>query len=787
MNFVRLKWLNAALGIMTLSAVSPSPVFALRDLSFQTRDEDMRIIGRDSRDQAGSAVAVGDISGDGIGDILIGAPQSDGPDNTRSNAGEVAVVLGATALTSTVPIKNAAHTFFGATTSANLGSAVAVGDLDGDGVGDIIMGAGKADSPGTGGAGAVYVFYGGSRLSNDKTTDLATIRADIILYGAEAGGRLGVNLAVGDFNGDGTQDLAIAAPQEGRRFDQNQSGVVYVFFGQPGLSRGLEVYPGISGIGAVIIGPGPSTFAGRALAAGDVNGDGIDDLLIGTTENASAARPDSGEVHVVFGGTSITPGAVIHLADPAERGIAFLGPQGGDGFGRGLGTGDINGDGVADILIGAPSSEFVRGVATGRAYAIFGRPFEAGTTIDLATESADVTVVGPQDGAELGASLCAGDMDNDGIDEWIIGAPGTDRAGETYRIPGRTVWSELGVSASLTQGMRPGDRSGAVTVMGDVDGDGIRDLVVSSPLFDGLLSDTRDAGAVYVVRGKAESDSPSAECVDADGDGFRAQGRTCGPADCNDQDPAVHPGAVEICDDGIDNNCDGRIDGLGVDNDGDGWPGDADPSCGLIDCNDSDPAIHPGAPEICTDGKDNNCDGLVDAADPQCSPSPEVCTNCIDDDNNGVTDLFEPTCQANPLAISAVTARLGSAHSSTVRSMTIKGALSDAPFFRDPRATEALIVGIGLQDGQQLCVGFGKGTRTKGSGVIWRSTTRPRTTLRLRARKNGVVEFSLELRSPLALPAGSSPTLAVGIYPSDMPFRGSVQLQAKGRTLVSGN
>ena len=151
MSFPHRTLLACTLGLASALLAVPRPARAQsKDLSTGLRDEDMRIIGRDPGDAAGSAIAVGDVSGDGIGDILIGSPRSSGVQNSRLNSGEVSVVLGGVTLPSTFQVRNAAHTFYGATESARLGTSVAVADLDGDGVGDIVMGAPEADAPGSG-------------------------------------------------------------------------------------------------------------------------------------------------------------------------------------------------------------------------------------------------------------------------------------------------------------------------------------------------------------------------------------------------------------------------------------------------------------------------------------------------------------------------------------------------------------------------------------------------------------------------------------------------------------
>lgn len=130
-----------------------------------------------------------------------------------------------------------------------------------------------------------------------------------------------------------------------------------------------------------------------------------------------------------------------------------------------------------------------------------------------------------------------------------------------------------------------------------------------------------------------------ATCTDMDMDGYSIEGGACGAIDCNDNDASINPGAAEICSDAIDNNCNGMTDTADVnaidcpldctDNDGDGYSIEGG-SCGAIDCDDNNAEINPGALEICDDATDNNCNGLVDGAD-------GVCQN--DDGNDGEDDL----------------------------------------------------------------------------------------------------------------------------------------------------
>jgi hypothetical protein len=160
-------------------------------------------------------------------------------------------------------------------------------------------------------------------------------------------------------------------------------------------------------------------------------------------------------------------------------------------------------------------------------------------------------------------------------------------------------------------------------------------------------------------------------CTDVDGDGYFIEGGNCGySVDCNDNNQAINPGASEICNDSIDNDCDGTVDCLDnecatdaacivcTDNDTDGYSVEGG-GCGAVDCNDSDLAVSPGAVENCSDKIDNDCDGLVDCSDADCNGDidcaptciPEAsrekgkkCSDGIDNDCDDVIDSDDPDC-----------------------------------------------------------------------------------------------------------------------------------------------
>lgn len=174
------------------------------------------------------------------------------------------------------------------------------------------------------------------------------------------------------------------------------------------------------------------------------------------------------------------------------------------------------------------------------------------------------------------------------------------------------------------------------------------------------------------------SDAPLINCIAADVDRDRdmysiINTGECGPVDCNDSDPLINPGAVEVCNDSVDNDCDALTDcddaadcnadpacAVCTDTDNDTYSVEGG-ACGPVDCNDTDPLVNPGAAEVCDDTIDNDCDALFDCDDPDCDGDPACnvciptadnekgprCTDGLDNDCDGLTDCEDPDCSAN--------------------------------------------------------------------------------------------------------------------------------------------
>jgi len=468
-------------------------------------------------DRLGYAVAgIGDATGDNIPDIAVGAPFADVAAN---NVGAVVLFSGATCAsfrTLSDP---------GGAPGDQLGNSVArLGDLDGDGIDEIVAGAPQVNDPVTL-SGAVLVFDGADGTLLYKLTD------------PQETNRLGASVAgPGDVNGDGVPDIVAGAP-----FDNNfagTAGAAYVFSGADGsLIRKLIDPDG-----------GTSDDLGHSLAGvGDVNGDGFPDIAVGAIEDDIAAS-NAGAV-VVFSGRD---GEVIHkLFDPGASTFANLGASV-------AGPGDVNGDGVPDIAAGA-MLEDQQALNAGALLVFSGAD---GSVIAKLTDPAGQAL------DELGSSIVAVDLDGDRIAEIIGGAPEADTIEENgvgtvvvfslrSDCDGDGLSDFAGDCDDADAANFPGNTE--VCDAADNDCDSVVDEDSDGDGFD-VCADCSDGnptifpGAVEVCNGLDDDcNGPADDGSDLDGDLFSA------PCDCNDTDVAVNPGATEICNH-VDDDCDGAVD-----------------------------------------------------------------------------------------------------------------------------------------------------------------------------------------------------------------------------------
>ena len=417
------------------------------------------INGIDAGDNSGRSVsAAGDVNGDGIDDIIIGAEDAD-PNGT--NSGESYVVFGSdSGFGASVELSALDGTNGFVINGIGIGdqsgiSVSAAGDVNGDGIDDIIIGASFADPNGNSLAGESYFVFGsvagfGATIelcALDGTNGFAINGIDVFdLSGASVS-------AAGDVNGDGIDDIIIGA--NGADPNGSNSGESYVVFGQAsGFGAALDLSSLNGTNGFVINGIDANDFSGVSVSvAGDVNGDGIDDIIIEAQDADPNGESRAGESYVVFGSDTGFGASLELSALNGTNGFVVNGIDAIDQSGFSVSAaGDVNGDGIDDIIIGAPFAG-PNGISAGESYIVFGSDagFEAALELSALNGTNGFVINGIVQSVLSGFSVSdAGDVNGDGIDDIIIGAQfadpnGTNGAGESYVVFG----SDSGFGAAL--------------------------------------------------------------------------------------------------------------------------------------------------------------------------------------------------------------------------------------------------------------------------------------------------------------------------------------------------
>jgi len=435
----------------------------LGTVDLANNQQDVTILGDDNDDHLGTPLATGDFNDDGFADAVIAARFGHGPAGNRSDAGEVYVVFGSAVMDGVIDTASGQQdvTIYGADASDHLPSSVAVGDVNSDGTDDLLLGTYEGDGPGNTrtGAGEAYVIFGSPTLSG--VIDLAAGGADVTVYGEKAGAlgdRLGYGLASGDFSGDGTDDILVTAQWAGGPDNTRFAGDAYVIFGSPDLSGTVDI--AASQQDFTIYGVDLQDEIGSA-AAGDLNGDGKDDILVVASrgDGPLEARPTVGEAYAVFG--PVAQGGVVDAA-LSQQDLTIYGFESDDKLAQYvylLAMGDLNGDGTADILVGSEAADGLDNARNlgGEAYVIFGRP-TIGGTIDFALSDENIIIYGGNAGDHLG-SAAAGDVNGDGKDDILVAAPYADGPAEA----------------------RPSCGEAYVITLTDSDGDGLLDIADPCP------------------------------------------------------------------------------------------------------------------------------------------------------------------------------------------------------------------------------------------------------------------------------------------------------------------
>ena len=422
-----------------------------------------------------SVSSVGDVNDDGIDDVMVGAPYAD--PSGATDAGISYVVYGkesgftANLELSSLPASQGFR-INGEAGFLNSGITVsAAGDINGDGIDDMIVGAPFHTANGD--VGAAYVVFGSDSASSALATGVVNLSSldgtnGFQINGAAAGGQFGRNVAAaGDVNGDGFDDVIVGAPN--LNGNGSTSGAAYVIFGKDAGASPFSAEMNVSSLngsnGFRILGQNVTDRLGiNVSAAGDVNGDDIDDFLVSTgfanrNDEDLGTIPDTGKTYVVFGKQGGFTADLDLSSLNGTNGFQITGAATLDYSGASArSAGDVNGDGFDDVIIGAYGADEDGTTEVGAAYVVFGKA--SGWSADLNLFNLNGTngfrLFGTTQMDYAGFSVSsAGDVDGDGLDDLMISAKFGANAvatGAVYIVYGRKTPFEFNIPLSGLQG-----------------------------------------------------------------------------------------------------------------------------------------------------------------------------------------------------------------------------------------------------------------------------------------------------------------------------------------------
>lgn len=492
-----------------------------------------------SGDYLGVSVTTADLDGDGYDDLIMGANGGDGPSGTRAGAGEAVIVYGSSTTAPDADLLSppaGVATIYGADSNDYLGRSVASGDLDGDGFDDLILGAYGGDGPSNArlGAGEVVVVYGSPTRLGD--IDLSAPPAGVaFLWGAAAGDDLGNSVSSGDLDGDGYDDLILGANGgDGPGDARASAGDVVLVYGDSAGPSDIDLASPAASVVFVYGADAGDELGREGVAAGDLDGDGYDDLILGAYhgDGPGNVRSDCGDFAIVYGQPAMHSDVDL---DSASAGVAFVyGADIGDQFGYSASSGDLNGDGYDELIL---DSHWADGPANSRSAAgevavVYGAAARH-PDIDLASAPPGVVFLyGADSGDQLGFASSSGDLDGDGYDDLVLGAPYSGGPGNTRTTSGEAMviyggpgeLSDIDMASPppgvhFIYGRADNASCGRGLATGDLNGDGYEDLLLGAYVADGPDGTRTSAGEVAVIpssdRSRYRHDDDSYAFIDA--------------------------------------------------------------------------------------------------------------------------------------------------------------------------------------------------------------------------------------------------------------------------------
>lgn len=458
-----------------------------------TATASMEVIGLSSFKKTGHALTLGDVNGDNLADLIVGTTGV--ATGGLPRRGRIYVFFGKPAFSGLLDLNFASADLEIEATRSNtgLGTSVATGDINGDGIRDILIGEPDAETTVGAGVGIVSIFFGRQNFPRVLTE----VESNIQIHGEATLDHFGEAIATGDFNHDNIMDAIVGVPLASPPNRAN-GGKVYIIYGRTMWPAKLDL--STTKADFTVWGASTTQFIANAVATEDLNLDGRADLIIGDFKANANGGVDAGKTFIILGNDSLN--TMIDLAvRPAD--VTISGGNQQDHFGFSLATGDFDGDGDADLVVGARRANNFSNSDVGKAFVFLGTetwPRE----IDLTIEEAGFTLIGAPSLASSGSALAVGHFNGDSRADVLIGAPfasleGRNQSGAAFVFAGRastavTVTLGADSSTAIVLGASGGHTLGNAVAAGDMNGDGIDEIVIAA-------EDAEPAGRIYVLSG----------------------------------------------------------------------------------------------------------------------------------------------------------------------------------------------------------------------------------------------------------------------------------------------
>ncbi len=341
-------------------------------IDLNNNEADIRFRGPHQNSGLGKSVASADVNKDGISDIIMGSPRASPTEIVGTGA--VYVFYGKSSFEphERIELNNVRPdiTIAGSNSLDNLGFSVTSNDINDDGISDLIMGSINSDNGIMPDTGFVYVIYGRYNFEFNKIIDFSNTMADITIKGKISNGLLGTSLVSSDVNKDGIPDMIIGAPRA-YTSDSLSSGAVYIIYGDSNFEANKIIDLRTSNADLTIGGENILDRLGSSVSSDDINKDRISDIIIGAPGAHLSGSPPTGATYVIFGNSQFEAEKFINL-NQVPANIMIRGSNDYDDLGYSVASGDINNDGISDVIVSAINADQPRKTNAGAVYVIYG-------------------------------------------------------------------------------------------------------------------------------------------------------------------------------------------------------------------------------------------------------------------------------------------------------------------------------------------------------------------------------------------------------------------------------